>query len=302
MTISSLCFKFEEENCGNDRHSIVRLVGKKVTYLQKIWDNKPSSLRLKFLGLFFYQLISGITLRLGLRLVDMSSCSFSRGFKKGERLFNQYALEQCLSNQKIDHFFKIRKEMIAKTVAKEVAISVTKAVLYPLAIIALQAITLLGIIAPYGARYLYGQVEKKFAVGDQENMLYVVIGCVTLNFSAVCMQDDSIWNSRNLYIYYNNTSLKGKISNIFTQVSIYTKNNLGYFTKQEKLNEALECLKQKKEDETEENRLKKHENIIPQLKKKIASIDQMVKKFHNNESFSEEELNKKIKDLTFCIK
>jgi hypothetical protein len=248
-----------------------------------VWDSGDSKaiLRIKFVALFVFQMVTGLLFRLEYRLLDViTGKSLIRGIKKGRRAFQAEALEKMLKKEQIPHYKTAKNGAIAKAALIEVAISVTKCVLYPLALIALQGALVVGFIAPYTGRYVYGFIEKKFAVGDFETT-----GCggafVLTNFSAPCMQSDDVWDKRNLFRHLIGNDL-GKMRNIALIFENYTADYAAYFTdsRKEALKEMRAYRKTIEEKSLYEEGIGIFRGKLSYCKDAISAIDKKVEEFH----------------------
>ena len=274
MSISMFpCCKFTEKN---------QIVTLQTKGSEVVWKSKDSKATLigKFTLLFFSQIATGMLFRLEYRLLDViTGKSLRRGIQKGRRAFQAEALHKMLKNEQITNYKRAKKCAIAKAACLEVAISVVKCVFYPLALIALQAILILGFIAPYTGRYVYGVIEKKFAVGDFETT-----GCLGMfsltNFSAICMQSGKVREKRNLLRYSVEDDLD-KVQNIALIFNNYTENYAAYFTDSTK--EELEDLRRYRRYSIELKKLYKEgirffQRKLGQFKDCIEAIDKNVER------------------------
>lgn len=236
--------------------------------------------RLNFTKLFFSQAITAPLIRIPYKLYDLfSGGSIRRGVEYAKREFRILSVE---TSGKVGRLAYVL--LMAKNILICLAKDICKIVTYPLAMIALQFVAILGIASPLDGWVIYSKVESIWRHDNTLNAHKVPACCTDLMFiySAPCMQSQQSYKQHDLYPLLGNfeeddpRSLRLFLSRNFEHFGPYfgaATGRLRELTEKltDKVNEVLKASKSKNSLHGEN----------PRLSKLRSSLQSLITQFNN---------------------
>lgn len=217
----SCCFKFESDyRDASGRGEIRRSREKVFNHWHADTDGK---IRGKFFKLFISQAFTGVLLRITFRIYDfLAANSIIRGLQEGKYKFQMHCFTQREQGKVIHRFAKAY--FITTRILASIVCDIIKIATYPLAMVGLQIVSLIGMCLPLDGLVFISAIEEFYYVepcfkrreGKQplslglfSSLLEVwgrfskktccMIPAAMLIFAAPCMQTERMTSEKHLY-------------------------------------------------------------------------------------------------------
>lgn len=192
--------------------------------------DSAKNLKIKFLALSLFANFLVLPLRvLGRAFLLVKGQFYYTAHKKAELVWLEAKELSVRDNSPIptDRDFAID---LAKKTIIQLAIDSAKLVITPIESLALEIVSIFGLVAPLYARMLYSKIEHFFSIDypDRKNLSIWVV-----NYTATCFQPLSVWRKENLYNLasdYKEGSIKSvalRCQNLFNQYHFYFSEDFG---------------------------------------------------------------------------